>query len=466
MINPILLIAIPLLFAFLSVMFKTLDKTLLIIAVLFNAFASFALQQGTIIVGGWKPPFGINLVVDQYAAYGLMIVNVVFALAVLTSMSSIKKYSTVLLVSLTSLNGLLMTGDLFNLFVFLEIASISAYILSTMTKNYKGTFNYIILGALGSNLYLLGIIILYATAGTLNMADMHAKLSGINSDVLLLALTFIFAGFAVESKLLPFNGWVKMVYGNTNDLNGAIFASAYATTAIMVFGRLFTQILVVDGTLKTIFLTIAVLTFVFGEIAAFAQRNVRGILAFSSVGQAGLIATLFLSGVTGGAMMQVANNALAKLIMFTIAGAMFVYTGTDNVEKLQGLFKKHKLIGFGFSVAALSLVGLPLFYGFYVKIFALSTLFTLKSFWIPAFILFASLIEGIYYIRMLVKLWNPGEEGKESKDEYTTKLSLENTFAYALLAVVVAAFIIYVSFNPEFITQGISNYLSNIAGGM
>ncbi|KLO24999.1 MULTISPECIES: complex I subunit 5 family protein [unclassified Marinitoga] len=466
MINPVLLIVIPLLFAFLSVIFKKADKTLLLAAVAFNVFGALVIQEGNIIIGGWKPPFGINLVVDQYSIFGLMILNIAFALSVITSLASVKKYSTVLLVSLASLNGMMLTGDLFNLFVFLEIASISAYIMSTMTKSFKGTFNYIILGALGSNLYLLGIIILYATTGTLNMADMASKISFVNSNVLLLAVTFIFAGFAVETKIMPFNGWVKMVYGNVNDLNGGIFASAYATAAIMMFGRMFTNIFVVDGTLKTLLLTITALTFVFGEIAAFSQKNIRSILAFSSIGQAGLITTLFLTGITGGAMMQVANNAFAKLLMFTIAGAMYVYTGTDNIEKLQGLFKKHKLIGLGFSIAALSLVGLPLFYGFYVKIFTLTNLFKLNNFWIPALILFASLIEGIYFIRMLVKLWNPGEEGKESKDVYTTKLSLENSFAYAALAIAVGLFIIYISFNPEFITQGISNYLSNIPGGM
>ena len=466
MINPVLLIAIPLLFAFLSVMFKKADKGLLTIAVLFNVLGAFLLKETEVIIGGWKPPFGINLVIDQYSIYALILLNVVFALSVLTSFASIKKYSTVLLVSLASLNGMLMTGDLFNLFVFIEIATISAYILSTMTKKFRGTFNYIILGALGSNLYLLGIIILYATVGTLNMADMASKIHLVNSNVLMLSFTLIFAGIAVEAKLIPFNGWVRGVYGNVNDLNGGIFASAYATAAIMMFGRLFTSVFSVEGNLKTIFLTITVLTFILGEFAAFSQKNVRSILAYSSVAQAGLAATLFLTGLKGIAMMQVANNALSKLIMFTIAGAMYVYAGTDNVEKLQGLFKKHKLIGFGFSVAALSLIGLPIFYGFYVKIFALTNLFKLNSFWLPAFILFSSLIEGIYFIRMLAKLWNPGEEGKESKEEYTTKLSLENTFAYTVLAVVVGLFILYISYNPEFITQGISNYLSNIAGGM
>lgn len=466
MINPVLLIAIPLLFAFLSVMFKKADKGFLILGVLFNLISVFFLKETEVIIGGWKPPFGINLVADQYSIFGLIILNIVFAFSVVSSLPSVKKYSTLLLVSLASLNGMLLTGDLFNLFVFLEISSISAYIMSTMTKKYKGTFNYIILGALGSNLYLLGIIFLYSTVGTLNMSDMASKLHLVNNNVLLLSITFIFAGFAVEAKLIPFNGWVKGVYGNANDLNGGIFASAYATAAIMVFGRLFTNVFTLDGTLKTILLAVTVSTFIFGEIAAFSQKNIRSTLAFSSVGQAGLIATLFLAGITGGAMMQVANNAFAKLVMFTIAGAMYVYTGTDNVEKLQGLFKKHKLIGFGFSIAALSLVGLPIFYGFYVKIFALTNLFKINSYWLPAFILFSSLIEGIYYIRMLVKLWNPGEEGKESKDEYTTKLSLENTFAYAVLAVVIGLFIIYVSINPELITQGISNYLSNIPGGM
>ncbi|MBM7558436.1 complex I subunit 5 family protein [Marinitoga litoralis] len=461
MINPVLMIAIPLLFAFLSVMFKKLDKTFLIVAVLFNVLGAFLLKETEVIIGGWKPPFGINLVADQYSIFGLIILNVVFAASVVFSFGSIKKYATVLLVSLASLNGMLLTGDLFNLFVFLEIASISAYIISTFTKEYRGTFNYIILGALGSNLYLLGIIILYSTVGTLNMADMALKVGLVNNNVLLLALTFIFAGFAVEAKILPFNGWVKNVYGNANELSGPIFASAYATAVIMVFGRLFTSIFNLEGTLNVVFLSVAILTFILGEAAAFAQKNMRKVLAFSSVAQAGLTATMFLIGATGGALMLVANNALAKLVMFTIAGAIFSQAGTDNIDKLKGIFSKHKLIGFGFTVAAMSLIGLPIFYGFYVKVFILTDLFKSNNLLLPALLLFSSLIEGVYFIRMLAKLWN-----FEGKEEIKTKLSLENTFAYAVLAVLVGLFIIYISYNPEFITQGISNYLSNVAGGM
>ncbi|KAF2956312.1 proton-conducting transporter membrane subunit [Marinitoga sp. 38H-ov] len=459
MINPVLLIAIPLLFAFLSVMFKKADKGLLTIAIFFNLIGAFLLKETEVIIGGWKPPFGINLVADQYSIFGLIVLNIVFALTVFASFSSVKKYSTVLLVSLASLNGLLLTGDLFNLFVFLEIASISGYILSTMTKKYKGTFNYIVLGALGSNLYLLGLIILYATVGTLNMADMATKVPMINNNVLLLALTFIFAGFAVEAKLIPFNGWVKNVYGNVNDLSGGIFSSAYSTAFILVFGRIFTEVFQLSETLKVVFLTISVLTFIFAEAAAFEQKNIRKILAYSSVAQAGLAATLLLFGFKEIAMMQILNNSLAKVVMFTIAGGIYLATGTDNLDKLNGLFKKQFLLGLGFTISAMSLIGLPIFYGFYVKILSLTSIMKSGNYIVPILILLAALIEGVYYIRMLVKLWNP-------KDGEVTGLKVEKCIKYALLGVIVGAFIIYISINPQFVTEGMINYLSKIAGGM
>jgi len=166
--NPVLLIAFPLLFSFLPTLFKKWEKASLVSVILFNIIALFFIEKGVYNIGGWEAPFGINLVLDNYSFIGVLIVNLVFALSVLISFESIGKYSIVLLISLASLNGMILTGDLFNLFVFMEIGAISAYILSSITKKYKFTFNYLVIGTLGSGLYLLGTIILYGIFGSLN----------------------------------------------------------------------------------------------------------------------------------------------------------------------------------------------------------------------------------------------------------------------------------------------------------
>ena len=234
--NPALLIAVPLLFAFVAAIHKKLGKPMLIAAVSINALLALAVVfLGELPMeywlGGFKPPFGISLVVDEYSAVAVILQNVIFALIVLMSFKHVGKYGAVLAVSLAALNGMVLTGDLFNLFVFMEVAAISAYIITAMDKGYKHTFNYLIVGSLGSGLYLLGIILLYNMFGSLNMTDIWFKInisSYHTAKPLALHVVLIFSGLAVEAKLIPFGGWVKGVLKKSNPLVGAMIASAYA----------------------------------------------------------------------------------------------------------------------------------------------------------------------------------------------------------------------------------------------
>lgn len=428
--SPVLLVALPLLLAFISVMWKKGAKILLSLSIVINLYLLSVIKYGVYNIGNWKPPFGIALVLDGYSFMGVLIVNIIFALAVILGYSEVKKYASVLIVSLGAVNGMILTGDLFNLFVFLEIASISGYIISSMTKKYIHSFNYLVIGTVGSSLYLFGIIIFYNIFGTLNMADLRGKLyaPGVTGGILLLPIVLIFAGIAVEAKLFPFNGWVKGVYSSTNKLSGPIFASVYAAAIMFVFGRLFSQTLLIPQNLLTVLIAISLLTLFLAETAAFSGNSLRKILLFSSISQAGLIVTLFLLKLDDVAILQIVNNAVAKLIMFSIAGALAIQAGSDKVEELRGIFNKHKIMGFGFTTAAMSIIGLPMFFGFYVKLKVLIAIFSGGQEWVAVVILISSLIEGIYYIRLLTKLWLPGDEGVETSEEYVTSLSLNGEF--------------------------------------
>ena len=168
-------------------------------------------------------------------------------------------------------------------------------------------------------------------------------------------------------------------------------------------------------------MVIGIITFIFGEFAAYKQVKIRKILLFSSIGQAGLIVTLFLSGLVFPAVLQIANNIISKLIMFSTAGAMQEAHATDDYTALKGAFYKNKLLGLSFTFAALSLMGLPLFFGFYAKLNVLYSVFASGNYYLPALILLLTIIEGAYFIRMLVTLWAPGKEGYESKAEDAVK---------------------------------------------
>ena len=168
--NAVLLIAVPLLAAFISILVKKFSPYILLVVSFASIMALQYVDAGEVILGGFEAPYGINLVVDTYSLTGLYIVNVLFFLVVALNGLKFQKLSSVLLVSLAGLNGLLLTGDLFNLFVFIEISGIAAYLITTTNKKPLATFNYLVAGTVGSSLYLMGLIILYAMFGTLNMA--------------------------------------------------------------------------------------------------------------------------------------------------------------------------------------------------------------------------------------------------------------------------------------------------------
>ncbi|OPL07867.1 MAG: hypothetical protein AVO33_03075 [delta proteobacterium ML8_F1] len=424
MVNPVLLIALPLLLAFVSIVFKAYKNNLLVFGTLLNAGLVLTLNKGQYIIGGFQPPFGINLVLDDFALTGILIINGLFLVITLMSLEKLEGFASVLLVALAGLNGLVLTGDLFNLFVFLEITAITAYILSSASKEYRYAFNYLVLGTLGSGLYLFGLIVLYAVFGTLNMADLSVKMAAVDASQLVLPSLLIFIGLAVEVKILPFNGWVKGVYSGTNSLVGPLFASVYAAGMLFVFGRIFAQVIPLGTYLRTSLVVLGALTLLAGEVAALSKTRIREILLYSSIGQSGLIAALFLSGLVFVAVMQLVNNALSKAILFTVAGQMADSTGTDEGEELQGAFLEHKIAGVGFTIAALSLIGLPLFYGFISKMNLLFGIFYSDNYWLPVVILLGTVIEGTYMVRLLVKLWTPGDEGIVSEKAFATERPL------------------------------------------
>lgn len=475
----VLLIAVPLVAAFFGVLIKKLSKVFLAIAVGLNLAGAIILamdytSEVVYTVGGFKPPFGISLVLDEYSLIGVLLLNVLFALIVVVSCKYIKKYEVVLGVALAALNGVILTGDLFNLFVFLEIAAIAAYILTTSNKGFKHTFNYLILGTLGSGLFLFGIVILYNMFGSLNIQHIQGyqmSLSYPFAKALVLPLVLIFAGLSVEAKLLPFSGWVKNILKNANPLVGAMIASAFVAAVMFAFGRLLTSIFVLTDGLMIAFTVIAVATLVLAEFSAFSKKNLREILLFSSIAQSGLVVALFLQGLPNVAVLVLINNVVSKFVLFTLSSKIAADNGSDEVSNLKGIFVKNKLLGFGFTVAAMSLIGLPLFFGFIAKVNALNALFMIDNIWLPIVILLTAVVEGAYVVRILTTLWNTGEEGEISKGEDAKEYKLTNKVRLAIILTIAALILLAAGIVPivhfeDFLNFDIFSFFNNGMGGV
>lgn len=413
----VLLIAIPLGLAFLGIMSKELSKILLILGALLNAVLVFLIEDGMTYLGGFRPPFGITLVMDAYSRIGLIGLNVLFALIVLLLFEKMDKMAPIMLVTLAALNGILLTGDLFNLFVFLEIASIGAYLITGTNKRWTAVFNYLVMTTVGASMYLLGVAILYAQTGTLNMAEMAGRIGYASS----LPIILVFAGLAVEVKLMPVGGWVKGILEKSDAFSGTMIGSIYAGVMVMAFGRVFGSVLKPSGTVVILFMALAILTLIFAEAAAFSSKKIKEILLYSSVAQSALAVLLILNNLVFAAVLVVASNVVAKLILFMIAG----HLEEDDLETNKGQFVKNPMNGLAFTIGSLSLIGLPLFFGFPVKVNMLGQLFDGDHYLLPIIILGVALVEGAYMIRMLVGLWNGGGEGELSVKATITAPSYE-----------------------------------------
>lgn len=411
--SAILLIAIPLFLAFVSMIYKKGAPILLILSALINSVLVFIVPLGTVVIGGYNQPLGISLFFDTYARLGLIFLNILFLIISFLNLKAFSKYAQVLMIGLVGLNGLLLTGDLFNLFVFLEITAISAYLITTSNKKPVSTFNYIVIGSIGSTFYLFGLAILYAMFGTLNMMDMIHKIDveNVAYTKLLLPFFLMFLGLGVDAKLLPLNAWVKGILKHSNTLSGPMIGSIYALGISLTMGRLITNLFQFEGRLLLVVVILLSLGILLGEIMAFQSSKIKEILLFSSIAQASIVMMLFTQGLVKWAIYLAIANAISKAFLFlTINHA--THNQSDELDDVQGLFSQNKLIGVAFSISALSIIGLPVFVGFQIKVGYLSELI-MKDLWLIVLVILASsVIEGIYMIRLLIKLWYPTENTK------------------------------------------------------
>lgn len=445
--NPVWLIALPLGLAFLGIFAGKLSKVFLWISSIINVTLSFFIFNGngieSYIIGGWAPPYGINLVVNDITRLFLLTINIIFLLALMTTSAEVikkpEKNSIAFMLSLAAVNGILLTGDLFNLFVFLEISAVAAYIMAssgTEAVSKLASFKYLILGSIASSFYLLGVVVIYASTGTLNMADVVSKVTSMNPDVLLVAGLLMIVGLGVETKLFPFNGWAPDVYANASGRSSTILASVLPIAMISAFLRIIV-FMINSGKLNELTIILGVITAVVGEILAFSQKRMKKMLAYSSIAQAGIILTMIGIGSSKsliGASMLVLNNGFGKLLLFSVASQIMLVVGSDNIDDISGIGRKSPLLSLLFGAGALTIAGMPLFFGFRSKLYIISATID-KSAWIPAIILITAAIEATYYFRWIFNLVKPYAKLSEKRTPIPFGLALAGLIAVFIIII-------------------------------
>ncbi len=382
-----------------------------------------------VMAGGWRPPVGIDLYIGHFAALFVLIVALVSFFMAIFSFDSVSteptdKYAMLFLLLMLGATGMIATGDIFNLFVFMEITSITAYALTAYNKTgeaAEAAMKYIVLGGIGSSFFLIGITLIYGSTGTLNMAQLAQLAGSINPTVIKVGLSLLVFGLAVEAELFPLNAWAPDAYQAAPHPVTAMFSAFVVKAGLYALARLvylFSHAAGWDFILKLLVI-MATLTVFAAEFSALRQRDVKRMIAYSSISQVGLIA-LALSvgsqlGVQAGVFHMI-NHAVVKTLLFLTVGYVGVKVGGTGIENFSGLGRKMPLTAFALTVGALAAVGIPLFNIFWSKVWIIIASIEQGYAWEAGVVLAASVVEAVYYLRLIHTMWFGGWDGMRIRE--------------------------------------------------
>jgi multicomponent Na+:H+ antiporter subunit D len=375
-------------------------------------------------IGGWEPPIGIEYVLDPLSAFVAVVVSGLAFIALVYSRQAVlfevpgklSAYYGVALMLMVGLLGIVLTGDLFNLYVFLEISSIASYGLVAIGSRAApfAAFRYLLLGTLGGNFYLLGIGFLYFSTGTLNMGHMAELLTQTETTPAVVAgVSFVAIGLGLKMALFPLHMWLPDAYtaGATASI-GLISPIVTKVAAYALIRILFTVLqpgLVVEGLpVTTLIGWLAAIGIIWGSIMAIAQTDFRRMLAYSSVSQVsyiglgiGLANPLALVG----ALLQVLSHGAGKACLFLVAGGIRRRTGTDRIGEFGGLSRLMPWSMAALVVAALSMIGLPPTGGFFVKWYLVLGSVEAGNWVFVGVIVASGLLNAVYFFRVLEQVY-------------------------------------------------------------
>jgi len=388
-----LFVAIPLGAAFLNALF---GKKIKRFSDILSAIATFCLaglsiysvilfkEIGLIVykVGGWMPPMGIAMVMDGLTTFMLVTVNVIAFLVSIYAIDYMEKYTEkwnfycLFLLMIAGMNGVVISGDMFNLYVFLEIAAISSYALvafGTEHEELEAAFKYAVMGTLASTFILLGIAFLYSFTSTLNMADISLELAkkGPSHIVSFVSVLFI-VGFGLKSAIVPFHAWLPDAHPSAPAPISAMLSGVLIKSlGVYALIRIFFSVLGATPEILGVLMVLGALSMIIGVCLALGQWDIKRLLAYHSISQIGYV-VLGISlgtplGILGG-LFHLFNHSVFKSLLFLNSGAIVYSTGTRDLNSLGGLREKMPTTANTSLVASMSIAGIPPFNGFWSKL--------------------------------------------------------------------------------------------------
>jgi multicomponent Na+:H+ antiporter subunit D len=395
-------------------------------------------QTGAFVykVGHFAAPWGIELKIGYLESIMSIMFTSVAALIIWASIYSVEHeikakniglYYTLCGVLIASLLGIVYSNDIFNCFVFIEISSIAAsgiVVVKDKKENIKAALKYLILSSLGSGLVLMGIAFLYSISGNLNMDYIYKELVNVNGlyhNTLIISLGLFTVGLGVKSAMFPLHIWLPDAHSyapsSSSAMLSALVVKAYIILYIKIVYRVFGIEIVNSLPVLDIVLFMGAAGMIYGSIFAILQKDLKRMIAYSSVAQIGYIFFgIGLGNLLGfvAAIFHIISHALTKSALFLVAGNIIQETHSKEIRSLKGIGIEMPITMGVFIVSALSMIGIPLFIGFNSKWnFALAIIDSNKILFI-AVLVASSVLNAVYYLPIIINAFF-GEENINDK---------------------------------------------------
>ncbi|RLD91417.1 MAG: hypothetical protein DRJ09_01155 [Bacteroidetes bacterium] len=476
--TPVLFIAIPLLAAFLIPLIGMVWKesvriipglVLAYLLVLAINLLSYVTVNGPIVevIAGWAPPIGINLVFNAFSGFlvtimvfmGLLVWLYSYRFKSNVEYEAARKYFLLLMMLITGSVGIVLTGDIFNMFVFIEITSISGYALTafyTGRDSAEASFKYLMMGSIASVMLLLAIMIIYSQLGTLNMADVASKMHLMDPKLKAVSFILFVIALGIEAEVFPLNGWAPDAYAEAPGPVGAAFSGIVVKAGVYALIRYTYTIFDLSGAFNLLII-IGLITLVVAEVAAIRQEKLKRMLAYSSIGQMGLVLVSFGIGTKEGvfaALFIMLNHAIIKPLLFFSGSYLVYHSKKKMISDVDGIGKLAPLTSILFTLGAFAIVGLPPFAGFWSKLSFLMAAADSNMLLVIGLILSVSVVELVYYMRVVNRIF--------FFKRTTSLLTRRPTFNAYVVMIILGLMILVIGFYPD----SVSMYLHNAANSL
>ena len=435
---PILVVLTPLMMSLIVVLISNnfLSWLLTLFTTLITLIFSLLLYQEVYLhtaisyaLGNWVPPLGIEYLIDKVSIIPIIIIALISFLATFFASkimpaeinnSSISKVYSLWLLAIAGLIGLVTTGDAFNLFVFLEISSLASVALVAMggqkdKQALVAAYNYLILGAIGATFYVIGVGLLYGITGTLNLADLSNRIAEISDNKALIAgFGFMVIGIMLKAAVFPLHIWLPRAYAYAPSAVSVLLAATATKASLYILARILFSVFdisdnLVTYTLQYIILPLSILAMFAGTIMAIYEKDIKRLLAHSSIAQIGYITLAFAIGTkasVAAGFIHLFNHALIKGALFMAITSMGFYINKRiTINNLSGLGRAMPITFVCFVICSLSLAGIPLTAGFISKLYIIKASISADGIWIAFLILASSALSVVYLWKMIEALW-------------------------------------------------------------